>query len=320
MKRVLILGGTGFIGRNFVEYFADQDHWDVTATYHTREPWDSTVAKWEKVDLRQDDQVQKIIGNFDLVIQAAASTSGINDGIKRPDLHMTDNVVMNAQILRRVNQVKVQNFVFFSCTTMLQNSRHPQKEEEFDPSLEMFPTYFGVGWTKVYIEKLCEFYSRQKTNNTKFHVIRHSNVYGPHDKFDLERSHVFGASVTKVMTAEEEVVIWGAGEEHRNLIYIEDLIDLVIRSVVKQEDRFAIYNCGGDFIKVSDLVRKIMSVSGKSHLRLRFDLSRPNVNFEATVDCSYAKEKLGWVKKTTLDEGISRTLKFWRENQSSSRI
>ena len=314
MKKVLILGGTGFIGRNFVEYFADQEQWEVYATFHTRQPWDLRVAKWEQADLRQDDQVERVIGDYDLIIQAAATTSGINDGIKRPDLHMTDNVVMNAQILRRVNQVKVKNFVFFSCTTMLQNSTKPQRENEFDASLEMFPTYFGVGWTKVYIEKLCEFYSRQPSCETKFHVIRHSNVYGPHDKFDLERSHVFGASITKVMTAEDDVVIWGTGEEHRNLVYIDDLMDLVARCLFQQKSRFSIYNCGGDFIKVSDLVQKIITASGKTYLQVKFDLSKPNVTFEANVDCGYAKEKLGWEPKITLEEGILRTLAFWQKN------
>ena len=57
----------------------------------------------------------------------------------------------------------------------------------------MVPQYFGAGWTKVYIEKMCEFYSR--IGDTKYTVMRHSNVFGPHDKFDLEKSHVFGATI-----------------------------------------------------------------------------------------------------------------------------
>lgn len=320
MKKVLVLGGTGFIGRNFVEYYANKKDYEVTATYFTRIPWDLTIAKWMRADLRIDDDVNRVINDFDLVIQAAATTSGIRDGVNRPDLHMTDNVVMNAQILRRVNQLKINNFVFFSCTTMLQTSSEPQKETDLDLSLEMHPTYFGVGWTKVYIEKLCEFYARKSSNGTQFHVIRHSNVYGPHDKFDLDRSHVFGASITKVMTAENEVLIWGSGKEKRDLVHVEDLISLVDLAVARQETRFSIYNCGGDFISVRDLVQRIIEVSGRKNVVLKFDETKPTVDFEATLDCSFAISVLGWEKKVSLEEGISRTIKFWKNHHDNYRL
>ena len=93
MPTVLVLGGTGFLGRNFVEYFASLKEWDITATHFTRTPWNYDIAEWIKVDLRKEEEVARAIINFVVVIQAAATTSGINDGIKRPDLHMTDNVI-----------------------------------------------------------------------------------------------------------------------------------------------------------------------------------------------------------------------------------
>jgi nucleoside-diphosphate-sugar epimerase len=65
---------------------------------------------------------------------------------------------------------------------MYPSSEKPLKEEDFDPGRGLFPKYFGVGWTKVYLEKMCEFYSR--IGRTRFMAIRHSNIYGPHDKFD----------------------------------------------------------------------------------------------------------------------------------------
>ena len=64
---------------------------------------------------------------------------------------------------------------------------------------EIKSTYFGAGHTKVYLEKMCEFYAR--FGKTKHTVIRHSNIYGPYDKFDLEKSHVFGATVAKIFNS-----------------------------------------------------------------------------------------------------------------------
>ena len=98
---------------------------------------------------------------------------------------------------------------------MHQSSDKPLKETDFDANKEIHPNYFGVGWTKVYIEKMCEFYSR--IGNTKYTVIRHTNIFGPYDKYDLKRSHVFGATMTKIMTTEEgqNIEVWGTGEEER---------------------------------------------------------------------------------------------------------
>ena len=77
---------------------------------------------------------------------------------------------------------------------MLQ-SKEFQNEDDWDPNIEINKNYFGVGNTKVYIEKMCKFYSELGLKTT---AIRHSNVFGPYDKFDLDKSHVLGATIRKV--------------------------------------------------------------------------------------------------------------------------
>ena len=72
---------------------------------------------------------------------------------------------------------------------------------------------------------ICRFFSN--LNKTKFVVIRHSNIYGPYDKFDLEKSHVFGATVCKVMNAKKSVTIWGRGNDRRDLLYVDDLVEFI---------------------------------------------------------------------------------------------
>ena len=112
---------------------------------------------------------------------------------------------------------------------MQPSSRDAADETDWDANVPMEPRYFASGWTKIYIEKMCEFLRRLGV--TRHTVIRHSNVFGPHDKFDLERSHVFGATVTKVMTAADgKMVVWGRGEEARDLLYVGDLVDFVTRA------------------------------------------------------------------------------------------
>lgn len=302
--KILVLGGTGFIGKNFLIRLSEFPDLELTATHFKSESFMEDRIKWIKADLTLNDQVKSLGDRYDLVIQAAATTSGIQDGLNNPDYHMTDNAVMNALLLRHFSRAEISHFVFFSCTTMLQSSANPQVEEDFNPSIEMFPAYFGVGWTKVYIEKLCEFYA-SKFPKTKYTVVRHSNVIGPYDKYDLQKSHVFAASLIKVLKAQDSVEIWGDGKVRRDLIHVSDLIDLVLLAKQYQSSSFRIYNAGGGiFVSVNDLIAKIAQLVGKPNLKLKHNLEAPSVSFESTLNCERARLELGWEQKVNLESAI----------------
>jgi nucleoside-diphosphate-sugar epimerase len=310
-KKLLVTGGTGFIGRNLVEHFAKKSEYEVHATHFQREPPDISNVVFHKCDLRDASAVNKIMTGTDILIQAAAATSGSKDIVNNPSIHVTDNAVMNSYILKSASELSVSNVIFFSCTVMYPSSDKKVTEEDFRPD-EIFPKYFGVAWTKVYIEKVCEFFS--KIGSTKFTVIRHSNIYGPYDKFDLERSHVFGASITKVMTAEKEVAVWGAGEECRDLLFVDDLVSFVDAAIQKQTSKFEIVNVGlGESVSVADLVKRIVKASGKT-LEIKFDLSKPTIPTKLFLNVSKAASVYGWSPRVGIDEGIVRTLNWYREN------
>ncbi len=312
-RKILICGATGFIGRNITEHFARRDDIEIHAVRFMRPAFECPGVTWHHTDLRRADEVEALVKGFDVVIQAAATTSGAKDILTRPYIHTTDNAVMNSLLLRAAYDAKVAQFVFFSCTVMHQSSETPLDEKAWDANAPMAPNYFASGWTKVYIEKMCEFYARLGV--TKHTVIRHSNIYGPHDKFDLERSHVFGATVTKVMSATDgKIVVWGNGEEARDLLYVGDLVDFVERAVARQAASYALYNAGyGSAIAIKDLVAKIVAASGRA-LRIEHDLSKPTLKTSLCLDCAKAARELDWRPATALDEGIRRTIDWWRAN------
>ncbi|MGH7035070.1 MAG: NAD-dependent epimerase/dehydratase family protein, partial [Stellaceae bacterium] len=134
-----------------------------------------------------------------------------------------------------------------------------------------------------------------------------------HDKFDLERSHVFGATVTKVMTASGDAIeVWGSGEEARDLLYVADLVDFVERAIDRQQGAYALYNAGsGRAVSVNELARKIIAASGKP-LEIRHDLTKPTIKTALSLDCRKAARELGWAPLTALDDGIRQTLDWWR--------
>lgn len=308
--KILVCGASGFIGRNIYENF--KNYHDVSGTCFRSKSFEKNIIT---IDLTNKTEVDKIVSGKDIVIQAAATTSGAKDIINRPYYHVTDNAVINSLIFRSAFENKISHVIFFSCSSVYQQDRKKfVKETDLDLNKGPFPSYFGIGWTKIYIEKLCEFYSR--ISDTKYTVIRHSNIYGPHDKFDLERSHVFGATVTKVLTAKDKITIWGDGEEKRDLLYISDLIDFISLVLKKQKNKFEIYNIGcGSLVSVNDLVKKIMFYSHKN-LKIEHDLSKPTIKTNVCLDTFKAKQ-FGWSKKVILDQGIEKSLEWCQEKSTT---
>jgi nucleoside-diphosphate-sugar epimerase len=273
-----------------------------------------------RCDLRKDDEAEKLLEGAAIVVQAAATTSGAADIVNRPYHHVTDNAVMNSLLLRAAFEQKVRHLVFLSCSVMYHSSDVPLRESDFDANGELYPNYFGVGWTKVYVEKMCEFYAR--ISDTRFTVIRHSNIYGPHDKFDLAKSHVFGATMTKVMKASEgRITVWGTGEEARDLLHVSDLVELVKAAIERQKDGFALYNAGlGKAIPIRDLVATIIAKAGKE-IEIEYDLTQPTLKTSLCLDTTKARGELGWEPRIGLEEGIARTLEWYRENvRSGGRV
>ena len=313
-KTILICGATGFIGRNLLDFYYKQGKYKIKATHFKRPSVDGyDGVEWINCDLRDPNQVKKVIEGVDIILQFAATTTGAKDIVSKPYIHVTDNAVMNSLLLREAFEQGIEHFIFPSCTIMYQKSEIAIKESDFNPSEEIQSFYFGAGYTKIYLEKMCEFYSR--LGKTKHTVIRHSNMYGPYDKYDLEKSHVFGATITKVMTSQDgKINVWGTGEEIRDLLYVEDLVDFIDIAINKQTTPYELLNVGlGEGIKIKDLVQKIITHSERD-LEIVHDLSKPTVPTSLFLDCSLVKEKLDWEPKHTLDEGIIKTLNWYKNN------
>ena len=265
-KKILILGASGFIGFNCLLHFANNKkymHYDIVGTYLKNKPKKIKGVTFVKIDLTDKNMSQSIFKNTEILVQAAACTTGAKDIVSKPFMHVNDNVVMNSYVTKFSHKYKIPRVIIFSCTVMYKSSKKPLREIDFDPKEPMYEKYFGAGWMKVFVEKMSEFYSRFKI--TKFTLIRHSNIYGPFDKFDLEKSHVFGATINKVSNTKESFLnVWGDGSEKRNFLYISDLISFINLVLKKQKKYFEIYNLGSDrSISINNLVLNIIKASRK---------------------------------------------------------
>jgi len=322
-KNILICGASGFMGRNIANRFLKDERYSVYGVGKSRAvPNANDYEIFFNCDLTTKVGIDHVFSReikYDIVIQAAATTSGSKDIIERPYLHVTDNAVINSLILQACYDNNAGHLLFLSCGVMYNPERSPVSEEDHYLDEPIPQNYFGVGWTKVYIEKMCEFFS--SLGRTKHTVIRHSNTYGPYDKYDLEKSHMFGATITKVLTANEgdNIIVWGDGKTERDLLYVDDVVDFIQLAINNQAKNYDLFNVGmGESYSVRDIVEKVISISGKN-LKMIFDTTKPSIKTKLALISDKANRELGWTPTHSLEAGIKKTIEWYRENIMEER-
>ncbi len=305
MKKILICGATGFIGRNLLEHFKDNNNYTIRAVWNS--PSDLTdfrseSIEWVRADLTKKEDVKKVMDGVDIVLQYAAISTSMKDAIEKPYIHVTDNVIINSLIFRYAYEFGVEQVVFPSCTVMYEPSDSPVEENDFNGVIDSENVYFGGGSTKVYLENMCKFYS--DLGKTKFTTIRQSNIYGPYDKFDRKNGHFFSATIDKVINSDKDIEVWGDGSEKKDLLYVKDLTNFIELVITKQESPFELINLSsGTSLTITDIVQTIISVFDKD-LKIMYDLTKPSRKYGLQINSDKARKLFGWNPTYDLRSGI----------------
>ncbi|MFH1387075.1 MAG: NAD-dependent epimerase/dehydratase family protein [bacterium] len=317
-KKVLVAGGTGFIGINLIKRLLAEGA-IVRATLHRKEPvvLNETIA-YVKCDLLNPADCQKVVEGIDYVFMCAASTAGAAVMAATPLVHVTPNIVMNAQILEAAYFAKVKKFIWLSSNAAYPpTGDRPVKEEEmFDG--DPYETYYGVGWMKRYTELLCKLYSLKLKETMPTVVIRPSNIYGSHDKFDPAASHVMAATLRKVIERQAPIKVWGTGEDIRDLIYIDDFIEAVILATEKINTYDPINIGFGKGYSIKKILQMALEIDGYKEVKVEYDQSKPSMIPVRLIDTTKAEELLGFKPKTDIRTGIAKTIDWYRKNYAGS--
>ena len=317
-KKVLVAGATGLIGSSLLTRLLAEGA-QVRATLHRREPLivDSRI-EYLRCDLTQGADCRRSVEGMQIVFLCAANTSGAATIAATPMVHVTPNILINSQMLEAAYEAQVEKFVWLSSTVAYPVSEKPMREEQMFEG-EPFDKYYFAGWAKRFTEILCRMYGEKLARKMTTIVLRPTNVYGPNDDFEFATSHVLPAFIRKSVERWDPFEVWGDGSEVRDLIHVDDMVDAMVLAA-ERLDSYAAINIGmGKGYTVREILDRVLELDGFRDARVTYNCDRPTMIPVRLIDTSRAEKLLGFKARVGLEEGLRRTIDWYRATRGLPR-
>lgn len=316
-QRVLVTGAAGLVGSNLVTRLLSEGA-KVRATLYERSPAviDDRI-EYITTDLTKAEDCRRAVENQQFVFMCAATFGGAASIADTPMVVVTPNVLMNTQMLEAAYNAGVEKFLLLSSTTGYPPSgeRAVREEEMFEG--EPYHTYFFSGSMVRMKETLCIMYGEKLARPMTTIVLRPTNIYGPNDNFDPDTSHVTAAMIRKVVDRQDPIEVWGTGEDVRDLIYVDDMVEAMTVAMETINAYSAINIGSGQGYSVKQILQTILELDDYRDAEVLLDPSRPSMIPVRLVDTTKAKEVLGFQAKTDLREGLRKTIEWYRKTSRS---
>ena len=276
------------------------------------------VTSKKKLDLTNQTDVQNFLKKLkpDFIFIAAAKVGGIyaNNCFKAEFIYK--NLMIQSNLIHGAYLAGVKNLIFLGSSCVYpKKCRQPIKEEYLlTGKLEATNDAYAVA--KIAGIKMCESYNDQYKTNVR--CLMPTNTFGPNDNYDLLNSHFIPALIKKIHNLKKknkkQVTIWGNGKAKREVIYVDDLANACVY-FMKKKTKHVLINIGTGKDYSIDYYAKLIAkiVLKDSHVKLRYDKSKPNGTLRKVMDISLAK-KYGWESTIKLKEAINKTYQSFLNN------
>ncbi|MER3446553.1 MAG: GDP-fucose synthetase [Candidatus Dadabacteria bacterium] len=304
-KRILITGGAGFLGSFVVEKLLQRGA--------RRE--NLRIPRSKDCDLRIWQNCIRAVDGIDVVIHLAARVGGIGFNMRYPAELFYNNAIMGIQLMEAARQSGAEKFVAVGTVCSYPKfTPVPFREEDlWNGYPEETNAPYGIAKKMLLVQ--AESYRRQYGFNAIYLIP--VNLYGPRDHFDPEDAHVIPALIARFSNAkingEERVIAWGTGNASREFLYVEDAAEGIVLATERYEGKEPVNIGSGKEISIRDLVYLIKDIVGYSG-DVIWDTSRPDGQPKRRLDTSRAKFEFGFEAKTPFEEGLCRTVNWYREN------
>jgi GDP-L-fucose synthase len=306
--KIFLTGGSGMVGKNILEHSATKAH-EVFA------------PSSQDLDLLDRDAVREYIEGLvpDIVIHAAGRVGGIQANIANPVNFLTENLDMGLNVISAAASVGVSNLLNFGSSCMYPRDAENPLREDYVLKGGLEPTNEGYALAKIASAKLCEYIASEDVSKN-YKTIIPCNLYGRHDKYDPQHSHLIPAVIRKLSEAKTEgkeiIDIWGDGTARREFMCASDLADFVFFAIDRFNNMPQNINVGiGQDYSITEYyeaVAKVVNFTGD----FEYDLSKPVGMKKKLVDIQKLTD-FGWHSKTQLIEGITRAYNFYKQGQNN---
>ncbi|MHC4662650.1 MAG: NAD-dependent epimerase/dehydratase family protein [Planctomycetota bacterium] len=317
-KRIFLAGASGMAGSAIMRLLLER-YPDVSINavrFSSKYPVASDPrVNWIRADLRLQDDCRRAVSGCDLAVMAAATSAGSLGMAAEPWRAVDDNVIMNTQMLEAFHGAAIKRAVLISSATVYQEFEGAVRESDLDMNSEPHSAYTGVGWGMRFLEKLCGFWHEKA--GMEVLVARAANIYGPFAAFDPQRSNVIPALIRKSADKMDPFEVWGSPEVVRDVIFVEDLAEAVLRLLESESVKFGIFNVGsGKGAKLGRMVELVLEAAGHEPSKIKWSNDAPPTIRKRVLDCSKIRETLNWKAGVSLEEGIRKTTRWWVENRN----
>jgi len=317
-KRVVVTGGAGFLGRVVCDRLRARGVAQSDIFVPRRKDFDLT-SEAECVRLYKTAFGGKPV---DLVLHLAAEVGGIGANRANPGRYFFANMAMALHLIEqfRVQGLGERGGKFVQVGTICAYPKFTpvpfQEEELWNGYPEETNAPYGVAKKAAW--QMLDAYRLQYGMKSAF--VLPVNLYGPGDNFDLESSHVIPALIRKCVEAQDrgddKIVCWGTGRASREFLYVDDAADGIVRAAEVMDEPTPI-NLGAGFeITIKDLVELIVRLSGFSG-RIEWDATKPDGQPRRCLSTDRAAKLLGWRAQVGFEEGLKRTIEWYRANRSA---
>ena len=272
----------------------------------------------QDLDLKNQRMTNKFLldNKPDFVYLIAARVGGIQANIDNPATYLYDNLMIQSNVINAAKKANVKKLLFVGSSCIYPRLSKQPMVEEYLLSGNLEPTNEPYALAKIAGIKLCQYYNKQY--QCDFFSVIPPNIFGPKDNFSLDSSHVVSALIRKTHEAKirkkEKLIIWGTGSARREFLYSEDLAEGLIQMMKNKVSESYINIGSGRDISIKELAEMIKTIVGYEGSYV-WDSSMPDGMPRKLMDSSKAK-KINWKAKTSLEEGLKKTYKWYLENNS----
>ena len=220
-KKVVVTGGTGFIGTHYIEELLTRGARVITSIHEVPfKMYDDRITWLEDINLENLDDALKLIEGADYVIHSAGKICHPSNVANDFQVSLNQIKVIT-NVLEASYKSGVKGFVDVNSSTGYPDRRYPITEDEYWDD-EPYISYYGYGWMRRYREKLMEHTSH--LTDMKIGIARGTAIFGPHDNFNLKTCHVIPALIKRVLGVENPLRVWGSPDVVRDFLYVKDVV------------------------------------------------------------------------------------------------